>query len=192
MNSDDSSTTDVSKQPAAESPESPGRRKLLHGSVTAMPALLTLQSGAALARSSNLISAAPRGSKDAQGRTLCLESNSVYPLDGSGHLYDLGEPAYGRVSAIHDREYRVSPQLRSRKVSEAEMCNKGGVYYYKDRRGSWSAPAAIERDDEAQSENDARARGFRRRWKAMKVKKGVIVSATALTSFSGEIKIYDL
>ncbi len=48
-----------------------GRRAVLKGAVAAMPMILTLQSGAALARSSNMISASsPDSAIDAEGRTL--------------------------------------------------------------------------------------------------------------------------
>lgn len=140
------------------------RRLLLKGSVSSLPAILTLHSGAALARSSNLIGAARTASPDANGRTLCLDVDSVYPADGNPYVYDLGEPAYARVTAIHERDYRYRPRWRASGVSEAEMCQNGGTYYY---RTGWS-------------------------WNEAKVSKGVLVSATALSSFAGDIVISDL
>jgi len=105
------------------------RRSILRGTVIAMPAILTLQSGAALARSSNLISASTTAYTDAAGRTLCLDVNSVYPADGSGQVYDVGDPPFAKVNAITDREHFTSPNSA---VSEATMCRDGGTYLYKD------------------------------------------------------------
>lgn len=150
-------------------PRSASRRALLKGTVTAMPAVLTLHSGAALARSSNMISTAAGGSTDAYGRSLCLDTSTVESADGSGRHFDLGEPAYGRVSAIRDRDYRVAPYRRAERVSEARMCESGGTYYYRTR-SYW----------------------YGRRWNQVQVRKGVLVSATALTSFAGSIVVTDL
>ena len=66
------------------------RRQLLKGSVKAMPVVLTLHSGAALARSSNLISGS--GTVDIDGKYRCLDTSNLEPLSGSNDLYDFGEP----------------------------------------------------------------------------------------------------
>lgn len=164
---------------------------MLKGTVTAMPVLLTLQSGAAMARSSNLISAASPGTTDRHGRTLCLDLDTVYPADSSGHVYDVGEPAWGKVTAINDRVYHHFPWRHSRNVSEVEMCERGGTYFYRDRRGSMLA--APENDEGGQEEAGPFAQYLSsHRWKSVEVRQGVIVSATALTSFGGEIHVYDL
>ena len=65
-------------------PKSVSRRSMLKGTATAMPAILTLQSGAALARSSNLISTIDYKSPDRHGRTLCLNLDSVVPAGRDG------------------------------------------------------------------------------------------------------------
>jgi len=118
-----------------EQPATVSRRALLRGGVTAMPAILTLQSGAALARTSNLISAAPRGTTDRLGRTLCLDTNSVYPAGGSGDVYDLGEPPRAEVNIISDRVYHADRNRGSDVVSKGAMC-EGGTFYYNDRDGT--------------------------------------------------------
>lgn len=141
------------------------RRAILKGSVVSMPAVLTLHSGAALARSSNLISGTQYGATDAQGRTLCLDLDSVYPASDTRDVYDLGEPPYARVSAINDRDHRFQPNNGSDQASEADMCKNGGTYYYK---GDWGG------------------------WQETTVPRGMLVSATALTSFASEIVITDL
>jgi hypothetical protein len=158
--------TEMGKTPEAAAERKPfNRRALLKGSIVSLPAVLTLQSGAALARSSNLISGTSTGATDAQGRTLCLDVDSVYPASEHNEVYDLGEQPYGRVSAINDRDYRDRPRWHSNRVSEAQMCKNGGRYYYKRQ---WSG------------------------WTETRVPRGVLVSATALTSFAGDIVITDL
>lgn len=139
------------------------RRALLKGTAASMPMILTLQSGAALARSSNLISEAGYGATDARGRTLCLDLDSVHETHGSGNIYDLGEPAYARVSAINEREYHLENNEGSAEIEEADLCMRGGSAFYRDRG-----------------------------WHEVRVQQGVLVSATALTSFVGGIVVTDL
>lgn len=133
----DRNEKDVTPSTEQHQPKSISRRALLRGGVTVMPAILTLQSGAALARSSNLISAAPPETRDRLGRTLCLDTRSVYPAGRSGHVYDLGEPPRAAVNIITDRDYKIrSPETRPVPVSESTMCHEGGVYWYNNRDGS--------------------------------------------------------
>ena len=144
------------------------RRRFLSAGGKAMPVVLTLQSGAALARSSNLVSSAGYDATDEEGRTLCMEADSVMDSSAGGsssahEVYDLGEPAFGRVAAIPDRRYRTRPRWRAQRVSRATMCERGGVYYYRDRG-----------------------------WKEARIKHGMIVSATALSSFAGSVDVYEL
>lgn len=181
------------------------RRALLKGAVRAMPAVLTLQSGAALARSSNLISASPRDHKDRWGRTLCLDLRTVRPAGRSGRVYDLGHPAYGHVNAVRDREYFVAPDHRSAAVSEARMCHEGGTYYYRARRyRHWSnqeqegdslqeSTGSNQQFTGSVSQSSSYWGGHRERyWKRVHIRRGVLVSATALSSFSGNITVTDL
>ncbi len=176
------------------------RRALLKGAAITMPMILTLQSGAALARSSNLISASPYGYEDANGRTMCLDLDSVYPAGDYGDKYDLGEPAYGRVSAINDRDYRRSRGARAERVSEKQMCTEGRTYYYKDRSWLYSDVDDNGATTNTQSnyygiddrENKRSKYGGKRGWKEVQVPQGILVSATALSSFAGHIVITDL
>ncbi len=162
-----SSETDNKDQERSAQDSVTSRRRFLKAGTKAMPVVLTLQSGAALARSSNLVSGAPRHTTDKLGRTLCLEADSVEnpsAVSGQGRqVYDLGEPAYGRVAAIRDRNYRTRPRRRAERVSEATICEKGGTYYYRDRG-----------------------------WRQRTFKHGMVVSATAMTSFAGDIDIYEM
>lgn len=149
-----------------EAPSSRSRRALLKGSVAAVPTILSLQSGAALARSSNVISAAEVATTDRYGRTLCLDPDSVDAVDGTRNLYDLNDPPSAQVFAIHDRDHRRAPNWGAERVSESSMCRDGGTYYHKPWGG---------------------------RWEDVNVKQGVLVSATALTSFAGgSISVIDL
>ena len=164
-----------------------GRRAIIKGGLTAMPAILTLQSGAALARSSNLISAAPPETTDRLGRTLCLDTNSVYAVGDSVDVYDLGEPPRAAVNIITDRDYYIRKNdphsrkidLHSRrnddhnrendhhsrrnfyKISEGAMC-EGGTYWYNDRDGNG--------------------------WQSVELPyRGIVVSSGAMTSISEHV-----
>ncbi|HNP37178.1 MAG TPA: hypothetical protein PKK10_15115 [Woeseiaceae bacterium] len=159
------STQDPIKPNEATEKPAVSRRAVLRASVATVPTILTLQSGAALARSSNVISASPVATTDRFGRTLCLDPRSVDRVRGSGNLYDLGDPASARISAIRDRDYRRAPMWQAARVRESAMCKDGGAYYYKP----WG-----------------------RRWQEVNVRQGIIVSATALTSFSSNIVVTDL
>lgn len=122
----------------SSSPKSVGRRALLKGGVAAMPAILTLQSGAALAQSSNMmISAAHPKTKDSLGRTLCLDTNSVYPAEGHNSAYDMGSPPKAHVNIISKRKYYRSDSRRSGRVYRGEMC-RGGTYWHEEG-GNWKS-----------------------------------------------------
>lgn len=112
----------------ASVPESASRRALLKGSVKAMPVVLTLQSGAALARSSNLIGVAAPGTRDLDGNTLCLDTSTAEEsIEGK---YDLDDPASGTVNVIPDELFFDEPDRSEDPESADEMCEEGGVYYY--------------------------------------------------------------
>ncbi len=170
MSLKDSNEETVSSGGPADRPQSAGRRALLSGAVKAMPVVLTLQSGAALARSSNVISSSTSSYTDGAGRTLCLNTNSVDTVDATYGLYDLGEPASGHVVAINERDYRVRPRRRASRIDESSMCMRGGTYYYRNRSSS----------------------GGTKGWQQVNVSRGVLVSATAVSSFAGNIIITDL
>ena len=200
------STPDAEQQ----SPKPMSRRALLRGAVTTMPVVLTLQSGAALARSSNMISASRYSSEDRHGRTLCLDTDSVNPMDGSDHLYDLGEPARAHVYEINEREYRIAPHRNARRITEEQICSSGRPGFYRGEYG-WESVSGddLELSGEAgevgelgdddgggdeywlnwQPVQDAR---YRRQWKSVRVRRGVLVSATALSSFAGSVRVTDL
>ena len=156
------------------------RRALLRGAVTAMPVVLTLQSGAALARSSNLISASHYSSEDRRGRTLCLDTDSVNPVGGSDHTFDLGEEQICRTGrpGFYRGEYGWE-EYRGGDQEDYDYDELGG-----DDDGD--GQEFVLRWDQVR---DAR---YRRRWRHVRVRRGVLVSATALSSFAGSVRVTDL
>ncbi len=148
----------------AAAPSAGRRRMVLRGATAALPAILTLHSGAALARTSNLISLADGAPVDSLGRNLCLNESSVTPL--GGNLYDLGEPASAQVTAIPtDRTYYTQSNSgqNSQKVTGLQMCQTGGDFYYQSSG-----------------------------WKKVSVPRGGLVSATALASFAGRVTVREI
>jgi hypothetical protein len=145
-------------QPNTEEGKVLNRRSVLRVAVATAPLIATLPSGAALAKSSNLVTGTtPAGAIDAQGRTLCLDVTSGTGNYSNGVL-DLGVPARGKLTAIKDRRYRVDDKYTATQISESQMCYQGGTYYY------WNSG-----------------------WHQAQVPKGMLVSATALSSFAGSI-----
>ena len=115
-----------------QSPASLSRRALLKGGAKAMPVVLTLQSGAALAQSSNLISEASPYTRDLDGNTLCLDTGSVYQLPNG--KYDFGQPADGIVNVIGNRQF-YQDKNRSSPVETHDMCYQGGSCWFQE--GGW-------------------------------------------------------
>ena len=143
------------------STKSVSRRRLIKGAIATAPFIATLPTGAALARSSNVItSSSEAGAKDVFGRTLCMDDRSGVDY---GTAIDLGPWPHGSVNAITDRKYFTQAAWRSTPVSEGYMCKQGGGYYY------WNYG-----------------------WKQVKVPRGMLVSATAIASFAGGIKITEI
>jgi hypothetical protein len=71
---------------------------------------------------------------------------------------DLGVPASGNLTAIRERSYRVDDRWGASPITEADMCQRGGTFHY------WNSG-----------------------WRHVNVPKGMLVSATALSSFVGHI-----
>lgn len=118
-------------------PANVSRRALIKGGVTAMPAILTLHSGAALARSSNMLAAASQNTTDGMGRTLCVDKNSVVPADDYREVYDLGTPPYAECNVIRgptERRYFVDKNMTTQ-ITPGAMCERGGKFYWKPEAG---------------------------------------------------------
>lgn len=74
----------------------PARRRLLKSTV-AIPVIMTLHSGAALARSSNLVGAVDAGNAhQIDGKYVCV--NNATPVENGSSTYDLGEPPVATLS----------------------------------------------------------------------------------------------
>jgi hypothetical protein len=156
-----SDQTPKSSSPGRDEPLN--RRRVLKVAIATAPLIATLPSGAALARSSNLIGAAPvAASKDWAGRTLCVDLRSGTGSYQNGKL-DLGVPPDVDLTRIPDRDYRTAPNGGAPTASEATMCNQGGTYYYQSSG-----------------------------WQNANIPKGMLVSATALSSFAGSIHVNDV
>jgi hypothetical protein len=133
------------------------RRALLKSAMVTMPMILTLQSGAALARSSNIISASePANALDLEGRMLCLDLRSADKVQTQGKWADMGD-SDPVITAIPQGTYYVAEG--GEETSRAMMCREGDV-------GFWTQPVA----------------GV---WEPTDtVPKGILVSAIALSSFA--------
>jgi hypothetical protein len=160
----------ANQSPERQAPSMPAgvsRRALLgFARSAAVPAIVTLYSGAALARSSNLIGTNPNQGPE-YDKYRCLDTSSVYPTD-KPHIYDLGEDPMAHVTRIDARKRYYRADWRGyptrQQVSDTEMCEDGGQYYRQD----WGS------------------------YKKVTVRKGVLVSATALSSFANDITYTDV
>lgn len=161
------------------------RRTLLRGATAAVPTILTLTSGAALARSSNCINLAQGAPVDPDGRHLCLDFHSVTRIGDK--RYDLGAPPSGSVTRIPaDRTYYRSGSTH--KVSVQEMCNSGGQYYYKTSGGALQSDASgWGSSGRGGVKDDADTKKV-----TFTVPKGGMVSAAALASFASHISFKDI
>lgn len=157
-------------KPEAESTGTPdvSRRALLSGACkVAGPAIVTLYSGAALARSSNLISTSNNNGAE-YGKYRCLDTSSVHDKVGT-NLYDLGSRPMARVTRINSTKQYYAIDWQGRRtntlVSPSTMCNEGKSYFRKDGYNQYTK---------------------------VSVYKGGMVSATALSSFANNITYRDV
>jgi hypothetical protein len=132
MTDQDDKRTTTSVDGHTRKPAPMSRRALLRGGVTAMPAILTLHSGAALARSSNLISAAP-GSRDGNGNVLCLDTSTADMLDNG--KYDYHDPGYAKLNVLEDTYYYEGPGQSGAQWTADEFCELGTSGNYKPLAG---------------------------------------------------------
>jgi hypothetical protein len=144
-------------------PKPMSRRAVLRGGVTAMPAILTLQSGAALARSSNLISASSTNTTDGLGRTICVDKNSVVYADDHSETYDLDEPPYAECNIIRGptEVQFYETKGKDHPIRPGAMCERGGQFFSKPKGEQW-----VTSD----------------------VPQGFVASAGAMNSFAGYVK----
>lgn len=170
---------------------------MLRGAAAAVPTILTLHSGAALARSSNLLHVADGAPVDAKGRNLCIDESSVKVESGPPKAFDLGEPAHADVTAIPTgRTYYRDTAPDGPTISPQEMCQTGGEFYYKGSPslGALDVPSASDSGSTAgfgvrmsadwQTQNQG--------WTKVSVPRGGLVSATALASFAGRVNVREI
>ena len=167
------------------------RRRMIRGAAAAVPTILTLHSGAALARTSNLISRADGAPVDAAGNNMCLDENSVAEVFEGGRRYDLGDPASGQVTNIptlDGRQFYADTSLSGSPLTGQEMCERGGTFYYEGEGATTSGLGAQARADLIrQSFIPEIAEGAEKAAVGVEVPRGGLVSATALASFAGRI-----
>lgn len=134
------------------------RRALVRGAFAAVPTVLTLHSGAALARSSNLIGTIDVPKQDESA--FCLETTGLTTVpDTNPPMYDLGaQPTANVREYSHTRQY-YSDYSCTVKAYPGDMCRNGGSYWYKKSDGT--------------------------KVKVQFPTGGGLVSATALSSFAG-------
>ena len=110
------------------------RRTLLRGATATVPTILTLTSGAALARSSNLIGTI----QEANGDVLCLDPRSTKgPTRSNPNVYDLGSPPYAEVTRIPlANQYRAKDTLEA--MTPTEVCQYQGSVEVNYGYGDWT------------------------------------------------------
>lgn len=101
------------------------RRALLRGASAAVPTIMTLQSGAALAQSSNLVGFGNAGA-DIDGKYHCLDATGVPLTNGKA---DIGNPPHAHVQRISEREWYRDANGQY-PITEPTMCNEGGTFYH--------------------------------------------------------------
>ncbi len=133
----DNPGTDMTTSAApAEAPVSVSRRRLVRGAAVALPTILTLNSGAALATSSDLIiRLSPDAAPDGLNRMLCLDTATVEPVGKSGKLKVV--PGQTTVNAIpvdppYYDAYDATTGTVQTAVTPAEVCSQSATYppYY--------------------------------------------------------------
>jgi hypothetical protein len=124
-----------------------------------------------------VIATLPSGAALARSSSLIGSTSPAGALDGSGRtlcldelsgdrtgtVVDLGTPPSGSVTAITQRDYRTGPRGSADEITEASMCELGGDFYYQDAG-----------------------------WRTAHVPRGILVSATALSSFAGSIRFTEV
>jgi hypothetical protein len=141
-----------------------GRRALLRTTTATAPTILTLASGAALARSSNLIGTMANKNT---GDVLCLDPNSTQgALPTNPNVYDLGAPAYGEVTRFPLGNRYRKKIADSRDISPSEACHVNGELQVKYN--------------------------YSGRWVDKNRRAGVIVSNAAVASFGSRIISTDI
>jgi len=153
------------------------RRMLLRGASAAVPTILTLQSGAALATTSSMMIGTAPSSSGAMnnGNVQCLEMKGSWTGNASLSQLDVSNDPNLHVQLIPYRDPVAAPYYRSylnsggqlkptdTTVGIDDMCSEGGFFFYKD--GGITGQAQLLGNGQ-------------------QLKAGFLVSSTALASFS--------
>ena len=122
-NTDNTVTTESAAKPPLMS-----RRNLLKHGAAAMPAVLTLQSGAALAATSAYIGSVPReGARYLETNVLCLDVSKAEPLP-NGTTYRFVDTDYADVYIIPDGHYHPAKGTEDFVYAD-EFCSTGGTKF---------------------------------------------------------------
>ena len=106
------------------------RRNLLKKGAAAMPAVLTLQSGAALAATSAYIGSASLAVSPDMGDVFCLDTYGAEPLP-NGTTYRFVDASYADVYVMPDGNYHLKQGQNDNdsSVRADEFCRTGGIKY---------------------------------------------------------------
>ena len=127
----DNRKKDLSEETKSEGskPASMSRRALLKQAGVAMPAVLTLQSGAAMAASSVYIGTTTRdGSRDSSGNVYCMDVRNAEPVNEAGTTYRFVNTNYADVYVLPDGSYHdVKGNSKDNPgVLSDQFCSAGG------------------------------------------------------------------
>lgn len=178
----------------------PARRRLvLRGAAAAVPAILTLHSGSAVAaRSSFLISKADGAPVNEQGKHMCMDlrgSQEVAP-----NVYDMGDQPAPQITTIDSRAEYYKDANGSQRAYTQEVCETGDVFYKKTAgdpgkalaEGANPGKSGMVRQSKAVESGwvpEASDKAFQQ----VQVQgRGMLVSATALRSFANHIVVRDI
>lgn len=193
-------------RPASESAgRAPARRRLLlRGATAAVPTILTLHSGSAMAaRSSFLISRAVGTPEGADGSYLCLDVSNATELEDG--LYDLGDEGLYDVTKIDGSASYYKDPDGSQRASVADLCESGEFHYKRGGLGgggSVEAPgtgavtpghSSLVRQSKAVDAAQAAVAPDASGLEQVRVQgRGMLVSATALSSFANRVIVREI
>lgn len=105
---------------------SPRRRALVRGAAAAVPTILTLHSGAALARSSNLLGTIDNLA-NANDPANCLDTSGLNEVQPN--VYDLGTTPSSTVNVLPGDKTYYTNSTKTTVANREAMCENGGTYY---------------------------------------------------------------
>jgi len=110
-------------------PSGMSRRDLLRRATAAMPVVMTLPSGAALAASSVYVGTTTSGGAQYAGGRLCLDTSSADEVLPNGTTYKYVTTTYADVYHIQDGDYYPSIGKSGTPIKADAFCQSGGTRY---------------------------------------------------------------